>query len=78
VRDVVLYSRPKCGLCDAARDTILSVRREVPFEFREVDVEADDALELEYGLRIPVVTVDGEERFEIAVDREVFSALVHV
>jgi glutaredoxin len=78
VRDVVLYSRPRCGLCDAAREAVLGVRREVAFEFREVNVETDDALELEYGMRIPVVTIDGEERFEIEVDPRVLSALVHV
>jgi glutaredoxin len=78
VRDVVLYSRPRCGLCDAARETILGVRREVPFEFREVNVETDDALELDYGTRIPVVTIDGDERFEIEVDPSALSALVHV
>jgi hypothetical protein len=34
----------------------------------EVDIEADDELELEYGIRIPVVEVDGEEAFEVTVD----------
>ena len=35
----------------------------------EIAVETDDALELEYGIRIPVVTIDGEEAFELTVDR---------
>jgi len=67
VREVLLYSRPRCGLCDEARDTILAVRERVPFGFREIDVSGDDALELEYGMRIPVVLVDGEELAEIRV-----------
>jgi hypothetical protein len=46
------------------------------FDFEEIDVESDDALELEYGIRIPVVLVDGEERFEISVDPAAFAALV--
>ena len=66
--EVVLYSRPGCGLCDEARDVILAVRERVAFGLREVDVSGDDALELEYGIRIPVVLVDGQERFEISVD----------
>jgi len=65
---VVLFSRPGCHLCDVARDTLLDVRERTPFEFEEVDIERDDDLELEYGIRIPVVEVDGEERFEITVD----------
>jgi glutaredoxin len=65
---VVLYSRPGCHLCEVARDVVLDVRSRVAFEFEEVDVEGDDALELEYGIRVPVVTVDGDERFEVTVD----------
>jgi len=68
VAEVLLYSRPRCGLCDEARRTILAVRERILFDLREVDISGDDALELEYGIRIPVVLVDGEERFEIRVD----------
>jgi glutaredoxin len=69
VHRVVLYSRPGCHLCDVAREVLLSTRERTPFEFEEVDIERDDSLELEYGIRIPVVDVDGEERFEIEIDR---------
>lgn len=47
---------------------ILAERERTPFAYREVDLSGDDALELEFGIRIPVVLVDGIERFEIAVD----------
>ncbi|HLA92240.1 MAG TPA: glutaredoxin family protein [Actinomycetota bacterium] len=67
MREVLLYSRPRCGLCDEARGTILAVRDRVPFTFREIDITGDDALELEYGIRIPVVLVDGDELAEIRV-----------
>ena len=73
---VVLYSRPGCHLCDDARDVILAERARTRFDFREVDVETDDALELAYGVRIPVVTVDGEERFELQVDPAEFARAV--
>jgi hypothetical protein len=63
-----MYSRPGCGLCDEARDVILAERERTPFAYREIDVSGDDALELEFGIRIPVVFVDGVERFEIRVD----------
>src|SRR5262245_59244262 len=66
--EVLMYSRPGCGLCDRAREVILRVRERTPFAYREVDISGDDALELEYGIRIPVVLVDGQERFEISVD----------
>jgi glutaredoxin len=65
---VVLYSRPGCGLCDRARDVLEAQRTRTPFPLEEVDITGDDALELEYGIRIPVVTVDGVEAFELEVD----------
>jgi hypothetical protein len=65
---VLLYSRPGCGLCDEARAVILAERDRTAFEFTERDVSGDDALELEYGIRIPVVLIDGQERFEVHVD----------
>jgi glutaredoxin len=74
---VVLYSRPGCHLCDVARETIEGVRVRLGFDFREVSIEGDDALEREYGIRIPVVLVDGHERFEIAVDADELAKLVN-
>ena len=68
MRYVVLYSRPGCGLCDEAREVLLAERERTPFALEEVNVETDDALELEYGIRIPVVLIDGEEAFEISVE----------
>ena len=75
---VVLYARDGCHLCDVARDTILAERAHTPFDFDEVDIRGDDDLELEYGIRIPVVELDGVERFEISVDAHVFADLVRI
>lgn len=76
MRSVVLYSRPGCGLCDEARAVILAERARTPFAFTEVDVSMDDELERAYGIRIPVVVVDGEEAFEVRVDPAAFAALL--
>ena len=65
---VVLYSRAGCHLCDEAREVIVTVRAGDPFAFEEIDIETDDDLVRDYGVRIPVVAVDGEELFEISVD----------
>ena len=73
---VVLFSRPGCHLCDTARDVILAERDRTDFAFEEVDIETSDDLLTEYGIRIPVITLDGEERFEIAVDPAAFAGLV--
>jgi hypothetical protein len=52
---------------------ILAERSRTEFDYEEVDISGDDALELEYGIRIPVVLVDGAERFEIRVEADAFS-----
>jgi glutaredoxin len=68
---VTLYGKPGCHLCDDARAVVERVRAEHPFELREVDVSLDPELNREYGERIPVLELDGEELFEFHVDEAV-------
>jgi hypothetical protein len=65
---VVLYGREGCCLCDDARDVLLRVRDRRPFALQECDIDGDDALLRAYLERIPVVTFDGVEAFELFVD----------
>ena len=76
VHRVLLYARAGCHLCDVARESLLSLRERAGFEFEEVDIERDETLELEYGIRIPVVEIDGEEVFEVTVDPTELARLV--
>lgn len=69
---VLMYSRVRCHLCDEARTVISSVRRKVPFDFEEVDIDSSDELVAEYGIRIPVVLIDGEEFAEYRVNPREF------
>ena len=73
---VVLYARPACGLCDRAREVLEAQRARTPFELQEIDISGSDDLEREFGLRVPVVLVDGRERFEVEVDPAELAALV--
>ena len=70
-----MYSRRRCGLGDRARADILGIDG-ADFEFEEVLIDGDDDLEREYGLRVPVVLVDGEERFEVEVEPGELRALL--
>ena len=65
---VSLYGRPGCHLCDDARAVLLRVRADSPFELTEIDIEGDDELFKRYLERIPVVSLNGEELFELFVD----------
>ena len=66
---VTLYGKPGCCLCDEARAELAALRAERGFELEEVDVSADPGLWRAYGERLPVVAIDGEEAFELQIDR---------
>ena len=65
---VTLYGKPGCCLCDEAKEALAAVRAERPFDLEQIDVSVDPALNRDYGERIPVVAVEGEELFEYHVD----------
>jgi glutaredoxin len=73
---VELYARPGCHLCDDARAVLEAERARTPFELREIDIESSDELLAEFGVRIPVVVVDGEEAFEYVVDADALHDLL--
>jgi hypothetical protein len=73
---VSMFSRRRCGLCDEAREVVLSERERTPFRFEEAFIDGDDQLEQAYGLRVPVVLVDGVEAFEYRVDAQELRLLV--
>jgi hypothetical protein len=70
---VVMYSRRPCGLCDQARAVVLAERERTPFGFEEVFIEGRGDLERAHGLRVPVIEIDGVERFETWVDPAAFA-----
>ena len=72
MRTVVLYSRPGCCLCDDAREVVERVRRRRPFTLIERDIDGDETLLRAYLERIPVVTIDAVEAFELRVDEAEF------
>jgi hypothetical protein len=62
---VTLYERDGCHLCDEAR--VLLDEMLGPDGYARVDIEADDALVLRYGFRIPVIGLDGVDRLEAPI-----------
>lgn len=61
---IVLYSRQGCHLCD---DAAAALTRH-GLEFELVDVDADPELRRRYDECVPVVVMDGKERFRGRVD----------
>jgi glutaredoxin len=58
---VTLLTRAGCHLCDPAREAMGRVAAATGVGWREVDVDTDDELAMEYGDRLPVVLLDGAE-----------------
>ncbi len=71
-RRVVLYGRPGCHLCEDALAVLERVRARTPFVLEQLDIELDDRLLRAYLERIPVITIDGREAFELFVDERAF------
>lgn len=63
---LTVYTRAGCHLCEVAVAELM----EVGEPFVEVDITTDEALEVEYGDRIPVIMLDGREHGYWRVEKE--------
>jgi glutaredoxin len=72
MKDVVLYGREGCCLCDEAREALERIGSRHPglFAVKEHDIDADERLLRLYLERIPVIEIDGVEAFELLVDEQ--------
>jgi glutathione S-transferase len=70
MREVTLYGRDGCHLCDEARVALERVRRELPFRLVERDITDEEALHRAYFDRIPVIALDGRELCEYVLDED--------
>lgn len=74
-REVVVYSRPDCCLCDEALLVLQEFSEELPAA-RVVDISGDEQLEAEHGESIPVIEMDGRIRFRGIVNRALLRRLI--
>ena len=71
-REVTLYTRPGCHLCEEAKAAIAPLLREFGASLREVNIENDIALEERYGWDIPVIFIGARKAAKHRVDVEQF------
>ncbi len=82
LRQVVVYSRKGCHLCEIVKETLTKLHRHGGFAWREVDVDSDEALRRQFTdevpLRrqftdeVPVVFIDGRKAFKYRMDERDF------
>ena len=61
---IVLYAKAGCHLCDDARSHLEDLAADYHITFDEVDIRRDPIIFERYRYRIPVITVNGDERLE--------------
>ena len=70
--DIVLYTRHGCHLCDDA----LELLRDYGHEPRLIDIDTDPALRERYNECVPVVEIDGKERFRGRINEVLLARLL--
>lgn len=71
-REVTLYTRPGCHLCEEAKTAIAPVLREFAGVLREVNIDKDAVLKERYGLDIPVIFIGARKAAKHRVDLQQF------
>ena len=70
--NVILYTRQGCHLCEEA----LGVLKEHGLAPRLVDIDADPAIRERYNECVPVVEIDGKERFRGRVNEVLLARIL--
>jgi glutaredoxin len=72
LRQVVVYSRKGCHLCEIVKETLIKLQRRGGFTWSEVDVDSDDELRRLFTDEVPVVFIDGRKAFKYRMDEREF------
>ena len=67
-RDVTLYTRPGCHLCEEAQTAIVPLLREFGVSLREVNIDEDPVLKDRYGWDVPVIFIGQHKAAKHRVD----------
>jgi glutaredoxin len=71
-RDVTLYTRPGCHLCDEAKAAIAPLLQEFGASLREVNIDDDPVLKQRYDWDVPVILIGQRKAAKHSVDLEQF------
>ena len=71
-RQVVVYSRKGCHLCEVVKESLNKLSRRGGFTWQEVDVDSDTDLRRQFNDEVPVVFIDGRKAFKYRMDEQEF------
>ncbi|MCZ6620801.1 MAG: glutaredoxin family protein [Deltaproteobacteria bacterium] len=66
-RQIRLYTRRDCCLCEEMKGVVRDVAGEIPLEVEEVDVDSGPDLREKFGDEVPVLFIDGRKAFKYRV-----------
>jgi len=73
MKNVTVYSRSGCHLCEIAIDRINSIKQDYEFNLEVLLIDNDDELEKEFGEQVPVIMIDNMIHDYWKVDQERFT-----
>lgn len=59
---LIIYTGPNCHLCEQAKALLYPLMSERGLTLVEVDIHTDAELQQKYGIRIPVLLANGQEK----------------
>lgn len=71
-RQVTLYTRRGCHLCQIVKESLHKLERRGGFTWQEVDVDSSDELRRRFTDEVPVVFIDGRKAFKYRMDERDF------
>jgi glutaredoxin len=72
---VTIYTRKGCHLCERAESIVAAARERIPFDLEIVDIDLSAELKEKYNEEVPVIAIDGSDRFGYAIELDAF---IHV
>lgn len=71
-RQVIVYSRKGCHLCEIVKDTLAKLEQCGGFTWQDIDVDGDEELRSRFTDEVPVVFIDGRKAFKYRLDEQEF------
>ena len=76
MKNVTVYSRSGCHLCEIAIDRINSVKKDYEFSLEISLIDNNNELEKEFGEQVPVIMIDNTIHDYWRVDLERFTKAI--
>jgi len=71
-RQVVVYSRKGCHLCEIVKEGLVKLERRGGFTWREIDVDSNEDLRRQFTDEVPVVFINGRKAFKYRMNEQDF------